>query len=125
MPSIHSQEWVHNPNLPDVAICKLSEDVRVGQPQRVLVCVEPNGAVPLHTHSVDATMFIVSGAGWVLSEDPTNGRPVKAGDRVFFEREAAHGFRASASGLTFVSENGGIVDDAPESWDIDFRKPIK
>jgi quercetin dioxygenase-like cupin family protein len=122
MPSVYRMEWMHNPALPGVAICRLSDHVRVGSPQRVLVRVEPQGQIPLHTHSVDAKMTILAGDGWIVSRDATDGRAVSPGVCVFYERDAPHGFRAGDAGLTFMSENGGIVDDDPESWDMEFRQ---
>jgi len=94
---------------------------RVGESQRVLVKLAPFRTIPLHTHSVDAAMFIVAGGGQILSEDVFRGRAVSAGDRVLFERDAPHGFAAGAEGLTFVSDNGGIVDEsASDAWDLTF-----
>ena len=120
MPSICSLEWTSHPKLPGVGICSLGEALRAGLPQRVLVKVDPRAEIPLHTHTVDAKMLIVAGDGFVLSRDVTNGRAIAQGDCVFFERNAPHGFRAGGAGLTFITENGGIVDDHAENWDINF-----
>jgi quercetin dioxygenase-like cupin family protein len=92
-----------------------------GIAQRVLVRLDPHARIPLHTHSVDATMHIVEGYGELLSDDELNGRAVAIGDCVFFERNGAHGFRAGGKGLAFVSENDGIVDaHSSEAWDLRF-----
>ena len=91
--------------------------------EELLVEVEPNGEVPLHTHSVDATMIILDGAAKVLSEDhDLNGRQVSRGDVVFFEKDRMHGFKASDSGLLFLSRNGGIIGNAGGPWDISFAQ---
>ncbi|MEK7068899.1 MAG: hypothetical protein AAB947_00790 [Patescibacteria group bacterium] len=84
--------------------------------------MEPGAVIPLHTHNVDARMMIASGSGEVLSDDPaTNGRKVGPGDCVFFERLGKHGFRALRIGMSFFSENGGIVDEEDDNnWDIEW-----
>ena len=118
MPSICPLAWMSHPKLPGVEICNLGEALRAGLPQRVLVRLEPRAEIPLHTHTVDAKMLIVAGDGFVLSRDATNGRAVTQGDGVFFERNAPHGFRAGDAGLTFITDNGGIVDERSDDWDI-------
>jgi quercetin dioxygenase-like cupin family protein len=72
----------------------------------------------MHSHTVDARMFVVDGEAELLSDDPQlNGQTVRTGTCVFFERHVNHGFRAGKRGLKFVSENGGIVS-ADQAWDI-------
>jgi quercetin dioxygenase-like cupin family protein len=107
--------------LPGVTIYAIGLKPQRGTPQEVLVQVSPDQTIPLHEHDSDARMYIVSGSGFVLSEDSqTNGRSVSIGDCVCFERNKMHGFQASAEGLSFVSTNGGIVDEAHHNWDIKF-----
>ena len=119
MPSVQTVHPLEHFDLPGVTIFAMSSPVVSGDKQQVLVVVDPLAEIPLHCHSVDAEMFIVAGRGIVLSNDQTDGRLVKAGDQVVFERNAAHGFRAGDKGLSFVSTNGGIVDTNPDCWDID------
>lgn len=121
MPSVSSAEPICHRDLPGVEIFPMSGSLRAGEPQRVLVKLAPFHRIPLHTHMVDAAMFIVAGGGEILSQDALSGRQVAAGDRVLFERDAPHGFAAGAEGLAFVSDNGGIVDEtAADSWDLAF-----
>lgn len=120
MPSIHSAIARNYSALPGVIVYAMDGAPKRGAVQRVLVCVAAGMDIPLHTHSVDAEMFIVAGSGVVLSVDENNGRAVCMGDVVLFERDAPHGFRAGSQGLTFVSSNGGIVD-ADDDWDISFN----
>jgi quercetin dioxygenase-like cupin family protein len=107
-------------NLKDVSIRPMWYEAKAGFLQEVLVVAEAGAIIPLHTHKVDARMFIVAGSGYVLSVDENNGTPVSVGMEVFFEKDKAHGFRAGTNGLTFVSRNGGIVDNNEKSWDISF-----
>lgn len=118
MPSVNQLQHVAHPNLPGVQIFPLSGGFEVGKEQSVLVRIEPGGQIPLHSHSVDAEMFIVAGSGWVCSVDATNGRHVSPGFRVFYEKDKPHGFRAGKEGLSFISNNGGIVDEEPAKWDL-------
>ena len=105
----------------DVRVFSISRELKRGVVQEVLVEVSPFGKIPLHTHTVDAEMIIVSGRGYVLSGDKSlDGVPVQVGEVVFFEKEIPHGFQASREGLTFISRNGGIVAESSQSWDIDF-----
>jgi len=97
----------------------MSGTPKKGVAQSVLVEVEPKGSIPLHGHTVDAEMIIVAGSGWVCSTDATNGRHVSPGFRVFYEKDRPHGFRADKNGLSFISMNGGIVDEDLEKWDFD------
>jgi len=90
------------------------------EPQTVLVQVKPHAEIPMHSHKGDAYMTIVSGSGIVVSDDENNGQFVTMGDRVYFEKEGLHGFRAGHKGLGFVSQNEGIVDQDEMKWDIDF-----
>jgi len=119
MPSLSTIEPAFHPALPGVKIFPLSGPPKVGIPQDILVEIEPDGSIPLHSHAVDAEMFIIAGSGWVCSTDETNGRPVSLGWRVFFEADEPHGFRAGKDGLTFISANGGIVDSLSEHWDLE------
>jgi quercetin dioxygenase-like cupin family protein len=105
--------------LPRVKIFPVNGELRAGFPQTVLVQIEPEGRIPLHSHTVAAEMVIVAGSGWVCSADDMNNRPVSPGCRVFFEADKPHGFHAGDEGLSFVSVNAGIVDDRPEQWDYD------
>lgn len=106
--------------LPDVQVFSMSGNLKHGEPQQVLVKVSPGGEIPLHSHNVDARMMIVSGSGKVLSDDPEiNQSTVQGGTCVFFEKMKAHGFQAGDEGLSFVSDNGGIVDEH-HRWDLEF-----
>jgi quercetin dioxygenase-like cupin family protein len=118
MPSITPSSPVTNPSLPGVRIFPLTGALKAGSPQTVLVEVEPRGSIPMHSHTVDATMMIVAGDGWVRSTDSTDGHPVGPGYRVFYEAQRPHGFFAGEHGLSFISINGGIVDDDPHRWDL-------
>ncbi len=121
MPSVVTTEFYKHPKLDGVKIFPLDGKAsRRGENQRVLVTLEPNVEIPLHSHSVNAEMFIVSGSGKVLSDDNTNGTTVKTGAMVYFEADNRHGFRAERDGMSFISSNGGIVDFAPQHWDITF-----
>src|SRR5207237_8805043 len=107
-----------HPDLDGVRIFPLTT-VRAGEPQSVLVEVEPDGVIPLHVHEVDARMIVASGEAMVLSANTEmTGVRVKRGDIVFFEKLVPHGFRALSNGFAFISENGGIVDAEPQKWDI-------
>ena len=110
-------------SLEGVKVYPMDETPQQGKEQTVLVRVAPNVEIPLHTHQGDATMFIVSGSGHVLSDGENNGASVEVGDCVFFEKLRQHGFQAGDDGLTFISMNEGIVDRDPNKWDIDFAYP--
>ena len=91
----------------------------VGKPQDVLVTCEPHTEIPLHTHTVRARMYGVSGTATVLSADTSiNGKKVGPGDEIFFEASIPHGFKAGPEGYIFVSKNEGIVGN--QGWDINF-----
>lgn len=111
-----------NPDLPGVTIRPLGSrsSLNRGIPQIVLVTIEPNGVIPLHSHEVDAHMDIVAGGATILSDDEDNGREVGPSHSWCFHAGGKHGFRAGPEGLTFVSTNGGIVDEDPNRWDITF-----
>ena len=109
---------LRHPQLPGVVAYPVNGTVRKGEPQDVLVIVEPEGVIPLHSHNVDAHMFVTDGDAELLSDDPDlNGKLVETGTCVFFERLVNHGFRAGKKGLRFLSQNGGIVDPSGE-WDL-------
>jgi quercetin dioxygenase-like cupin family protein len=111
---------VHH-SLSGVLVYPLLGGANRGSEQEVLVVVEPLREIPLHTHEVDAKMFIVAGSGTVLSGDQRiNRSEVRVGDLVFFEKRVSHGFVAGPEGLSFVSKNGGIVDANQDNWDIEF-----
>lgn len=123
MPGIARIERISHEGLPGVGAYVLQAHGGPARLEELLVEVEPNGEVPLHTHSVDATMIILDGAAKVLSEDhDLNGRQVSRGDVVFFEKDRMHGFKASDSGLLFLSRNGGIIGNAGGPWDISFAQ---
>lgn len=109
---------ITHPKLPGVTVYPVSGSPKIGHQQQVLVIVEPGVQIPLHTHEVDAEMFIISGSAKVLSKDGTNGMEVTTGSKVFFVKEKHHGFEAGPNGFSFISTNGGIVDQA--GWDIQF-----
>ncbi|MBI1300849.1 MAG: cupin domain-containing protein [Alphaproteobacteria bacterium] len=111
----------NNSALPGVKILPLGQDtLKAGEPQTISVTLEPGATIPLHTHSSDARMTILSGNAIVLSDNEDNGREVGPGDCVLFAKDKPHGFEAGTEGLVFVSENGGIVDQEPQNWDIQF-----
>lgn len=112
-------KFLHHAALPGVHVLPLGGKPERGSPQKILVIVEPGAEIPLHSHEGDANMHILAGAGNVLSDDETNGAPVQPGDCVFFARLRAHGFKAAAQGLAFLSENEGIVDADPRKWDLE------
>jgi len=121
MGRIERLQTIRHDQLPGVLVYPLTANPRAGEPQEVLVQVEPDREIPLHKHSVDAMMYIVGGSGTVLADDPEiRGRAVSRGDVVFFEKEASHGFHAGQDGLVFVSKNGGIVAPENSAWDIQF-----
>ncbi len=116
---VRSTGKLSHPSLPGVLITKIGAEAAVrGKSQKELVEIEPNGLIPLHTHTVDAMMIIVAGNGWTCCTDGTDGTPVSSGDCIFFEAEQLHGFRAGEEGLSFMTVNGGIVDENPANWDI-------
>lgn len=121
MPQISELSRLQHEDLEGVLVYLLTGPVASGSPQEVLVEVEPRMTIPLHKHSVSATMIIVGGSGVVLSGDHRlDGQKVERGKVVFFEREVLHGFRAGSDGLTFISRNGGIVAESGEEWDMEF-----
>lgn len=120
MPTITKSVPLKEQRISGVTVLPFGGVPITGEPQKVLVSVSANGQIPLHTHSVDAEMLIVFGEGVVLAVDSTNGTVVRAGDRVFFERDMLHGFQAGPDGLGFVSVNGGVVDSVADRWDINF-----
>ena len=121
MAGITRIEKIGHEQLPGVAVYMLERQNAAPPTQEVLVEVGRDGHIPLHSHTVDATMIILDGAATVLSEDlELNGRRVSRGDVVFFEKDRKHGFKASDTGLLFLSRNGGIVGNHGEAWDIDF-----
>jgi len=122
MPGITRIDRVGHEKLPGVAVYLLEPQHTSTIAQEVLVELEPNGDIPLHSHTVDATMIILNGGATVLSEDgDLNGRRISRGDVVFFEKNRRHGFKALESGLLFLSRNGGIVGEPGRPWDIDFQ----
>jgi quercetin dioxygenase-like cupin family protein len=121
MPAIEHLSSFQHDGLPGVRVFPVTASLAAGHPQEVLVEVDGDGTIPLHTHSVDAKMVIVAGSGCVLSaQSQLNGVPVRRGDVVRFEKDIAHGFEAGPDGLVFLSVNGGIVDSRSENWDIRF-----
>lgn len=108
-----------HPKLPGVSIYPVAETpLQKGESQQVLVVVEPDSVIPLHSHEVDASMFVVDGEAELLSDDPElDGQPVTTGTCVLFEKLVNHGFRVGSKGLKFLSTNGGIVD-ANGNWDM-------
>lgn len=107
-----------HPDLPGVSIISLEHaPLQRGMQQRVLVRMEAGTTIPLHRHTVDAIMDVVAGTGNVLSHDEENGREVTVGNRVLFAAAAPHGFVAGPEGMSFVSTNGGIVDEHGY-WDM-------
>ena len=102
---IYSLPIVRQESLPGVKLQYLSDDTLH---EKVFVTLEPNGKIPLHTHSVDARMYIVAGGAKVLSTDKYNGRHVGPGECVLFRKDLPHGFEAGPEGLIFLSCNGGI-----------------
>lgn len=121
MGRISRREPLTHGALPGVRIYPMTSVVVAGEPQEVLVEVGAGFTIPLHSHTVDAAMFVVAGSGEVLSEDAAlHGQLVAPGSIVLFEQNVAHGFRAGDQGLSFVSTNGGIVDPTADRWDIAF-----
>ena len=122
---ISDMQRFSHPTIPDITVYAW-EDIRSGKPQDILVDVAPDGVVPLHAHTVDAKMIIVSGEASVLFDQDQlhdrgqvlNRETVHQGDIVHFHAGMRHGFRASSQGLTFLSINGGIVDQDPDAWDL-------
>jgi len=115
---IYKTQPIIHPKLPGTSIYPLGDQKLVqGKRQQVLVVMEPNAEIPLHTHRVDAMMDPVAGFAIVLSDNEDNGVLVQPGQRVEFAAHGPHGFRAGTEGFSFVSTNDGIVDAAGE-WDI-------
>lgn len=122
MSMISRGECLRHPGLPGVTIYPVSGPLTAGTPQEVLVEMAPSAVIPLHSHTVDARMIVVSGKARVLSSDTTiDGHLVGPGDVVFFERDVDHGFVAMSAGMAFVSHNGGIVAIDHANWDIAFH----
>lgn len=121
MSRIGRMEVLKYEGLRGTEVFKMCAQLKAGTPQEVLVVCEPGAIIEEHTHAVDAEMFIVAGRGRVRSADRIlNGKIVGPGDIVFFEKNVSHGFDALESGLSFVSRNGGIVDQHG-TWDIRFK----
>ncbi len=116
---ISSLKQLSHCSLPGVLVFPLDAEMpERGKHQTVLVQAEADVIIPLHTHDVDAEMIIVGGSAKVLSEDPSvAGQVVTPGTRVFFEARKPHGFEAGGTGLSFISVNGGIVDENGD-WDL-------
>ena len=57
-----------------------------------LMQMQPGSSFPLHTHSGDHVIYVISGRGFVQVGDKNN--PVKEGDSVFIPAELSHGFNA-------------------------------
>ncbi len=109
-----------HPKIPGVSIIPF-ETVKVGQPQSILVRMDPNAIIPEHAHGVGAEMYPVSGSATLIADDPHfSGRRVIIGNRVKFAAGQPHGFIAGSEGFSFVSVNGGIIDSDPANWDIAF-----
>ena len=104
--------------LPGVLVYPVSGKPSRGKVQEVLVSVPAHGLIPLHEHSVDADMLITSGKATVLQAEG-DGPEVGIGAQVRFIANVPHGFRAGDSGFSFISKNGGIVDQT-RPWDIKF-----
>lgn len=113
---ISSLPIVRSETLPGVGLQYLENGPST---EKVLVTLEPNGKIPLHTHKVDARMYIVAGRASVLSTDDYNGRQVGPGECVLFRKDLPHGFEAGPEGLTFLSCNDGIRQ-TDGSLDIQF-----
>lgn len=117
---ITSMKKCTHPDMPGVAIYAW-ENIQAGKPQEVV-----HSIIPPHKHSVDAHMIIVSGEAELLFDEDQlrkhdltlNKRIVSTGDRVYFKAQMTHGFKASEKGLTFLSINGGIVDENPDKWEM-------
>ena len=111
-----------HPELPGVQIFPFEDAPKRGLPQSVLVVMEPGATIPPHTHMVEAVMHPVAGSATVLAaeDDSDNGRVVCAGFCVRFAALGLHGFQAGDEGFSFVSVNGGIVDNDGD-WDIDLN----
>jgi quercetin dioxygenase-like cupin family protein len=124
MPGIARLRALTHDNLTGIAIYPLETGTQLsaGRPQEVLVEMAPHTTIPLHSHGVDAFMFIAGGSGTVLSDDEDlNGYYVERGHLVHFEAGVHHGFQAAGEGLIFVSKNGGIVAETGSGWDIQFK----
>lgn len=109
-----------HPRLPGVQVFPLGDSqMATGERQNVLVVMEPGAKIPLHAHTCGAIMDPVAGSAVVLSDDEDNGVEVALGQRVHFMAGGLHGFQAGEGGFSFVSTNGGIVDQNGD-WDITF-----
>lgn len=109
-----------HPQMPGVNVRPIgNSSLQKGTAQQVLVEVEPNATIPMHSHSVDAIMDIVAGSATLLTDDKDlQGKVVSTGNKVFFNKGGLHGFMAGPKGLIFVSTNDGIVGE--KDWDIAF-----
>lgn len=122
---VTSMKKCTHPDMPGITVFAW-EDIQSSRPQEVVVKVEPGATIPPHKHSVDAHMIIVGGEAEVLFDDDQlrehgmtlSKRIVSSGDVACFKAHMTHGFKASSKGLTFLSINGGIVDENPDKWDI-------
>lgn len=110
---------VTHPSLPGIQLFPMGARPIRGEPQTILVKMDSGSQIPLHTHTVSARMVIVAGSATVRSSDSSiDGTRVDAGSVVDFHANIAHGFDADDEGMTFVSENGGILGEG--DWDIMF-----
>ncbi len=113
--------YLENPMLPGMRIYKLEDGfLRKGKSQNILINILPFGIIPLHKHESNAVMFIVAGYAELLSKDNMNGTQVAVGDRIHWDANSAHGFKAGEAGLSFISTNEGIVDESFQEWDMEF-----
>jgi quercetin dioxygenase-like cupin family protein len=72
------------------------------------VALQPNGAVPLHTHPGDCVGYVVEGTVELLV-DGQPPRPVVAGDTYANPRGTPHGFR-NVGGMPARLVNSLVVD---------------
>lgn len=110
---------ITHPSLPGIHLFPMGARPVRGEPQMILVQMDGGSQIPLHTHTVSARMMIVAGSAIVRSSDLNiDGIKVDAGSVVDFHASIAHGFDADDEGMTFISENGGILGEG--DWDIAF-----
>ena len=62
--------------------------------------VEPGGYTPFHTHGWEHEVFVLEGAGQVISEK--GSLPLEVGDAVYVPGGEKHRFQAGEGGLVFL-----------------------
>lgn len=95
--NVFSGEWVelfddHGHKLPGIrgSVGVSAQGISGHEIGLDLMEMQPGSFFPLHTHTGDHIIYIISGRGWVKVGEKNN--PVQGGDSVFMPAELSHGF---------------------------------